>query len=102
MTYARFLWVSLQIQSLCDSQRMKHEEDISQELGKLPRTLEDLYATIHMQISCSGSRSRLIAEKTMKWLLCMQRPLRTQELIAAVSVDSKGQVLRLSSTDLLN
>src|SRR5947199_8886163 len=80
---------------------MKHEKDIILELGRLPKTLEDLYAVIYEQISRSAPTSRFVAEKAMKWLLCAQRPLQTPEFIAAVSVDSEGEYLELSNTDLL-
>ena len=81
---------------------MKIEEDISQELGRLPKTLEALYQLSYERISHSGPKSRPIAEKALKWLLCAQRPLQTPEFIAAVSVDSEGDCIRLSNSDLLN
>ncbi|KAI9771411.1 MAG: hypothetical protein M1839_002801 [Geoglossum umbratile] len=97
-----FRWVSLQIQNLCNAQRMRIEADIAQELGRLPQSLADLYALTYDQISQSGPQSRLIADKAMKWLLCAQRPLGTEEFIAAISVSSGGQYTKLSSTDLLS
>jgi ankyrin repeat protein len=81
---------------------MKIEADIIQELGRLPESLADLYALIYDQIFQSGPQSRLVADRVLKWLLCAQRPLRTDELVAAVSINSSGQCIRLSTTDLLN
>ena len=76
----RFRW-------LHDPRRMK---DILEELGHLPETLSNLYTVIYDQILRSGKRSRFIAENVLKWLRVAHRPLKTHELIAAVSVDSEG------------
>jgi len=98
----RFRWVSLQIQNLCDSRRIKYAEDIIGELGRLPKTLIESYEAIYQSISNSGYTSRTIAEKVLKWLVCAQRPLKSQELIAAVSVDSQDTFLSSSVEDLLD
>ncbi|KAH0536068.1 hypothetical protein FGG08_007034 [Glutinoglossum americanum] len=97
-----FRWVSLQIQNLCDSRRIRYEEDIREELRRLPETLVESYDVIYQTISNSGRASRMVAEKAMKWLICAQRPLKCRELIAAVSVDSEGNCLRSSNDDLLD
>jgi ankyrin repeat protein len=98
----RFRWVSLQIQNLCDSRRIKVAEDISEELVRLPKSLVESYEAIYRSISNSGSASRTIAGKVLRWLICAQRPLKSQELIAAVSVDSQGAILGKSIEDLLD
>ena len=98
----RFRWVSLQIQALCNSQRIKHETDLINELGRLPKSLKDSYDVIYELIENSGDTSRGIAESTIKWLLCAQEPLQHQELIAAVSVDPDGHYSALSIGTLLD
>jgi ankyrin repeat protein len=100
LTCFRFRWVSLQIQNLCDSQRMKIEDDIDHELGRLPQTLADLYAVIYKQISQTGFNGRLIAERALKWLLCAQESLSTEKFIAAVSVGS-GKYTPLTNENIL-
>ncbi|MCJ1360834.1 MAG: hypothetical protein MMC33_010843, partial [Icmadophila ericetorum] len=95
-----FRWVSLQIQNLCDAQRIKHEEELIQELGRLPKTLRELYDIIFKRIQASGEKSQVIAERALKWLLCAQRPLKSLEFIAAV--DLHGQYPKKSSDILLD
>jgi ankyrin repeat protein len=102
LTCSRFRWVSLQIQTLCDWRRIKTEEQINQELGRLPKTLEESYDAIYQTISDSGPENRTLAEKVMKWLICAQRSLYSHELIAAISVDSEGRRLSLSNDVLLD
>jgi ankyrin repeat protein len=81
---------------------MKHEKDVNEELGKLPRTLIESYDAIFQRIKDAASTSQLVAESTMKWLLCAQRPLNTAEFIAAISITSDGQYIPLAIPQLLN
>src|SRR5947209_19882078 len=81
---------------------MKHEDDVNIELGRLPKTLRESYGVIYQQIQDAALTSRQIAERVMKWLLCSQRPLKSREFIAAVSVDSEGRYTSLSITNLLH
>jgi hypothetical protein len=81
---------------------MKHEKDVDTELGRLPRTLKESYDIIYQQIERTALTSRCIAENAMKWLLCAQRPLKSPEFIAAVSVDSEGQHIPLEVSQLLD
>jgi ankyrin repeat protein len=94
--------VSLQIQNLCDSQRMIHENDIYEELGKLPNTLKESYDIIYERVKMASPTSQQIAERAIKWLLCAQRPLNSPEFIAAISVDSNGNYTPLTIPQLLN
>ena len=81
---------------------MKHEEDIIQELGRLPKTLKESYDIIYQRIQDSGLTSRAVAERAMKWLLCALRPLQSPEFIAAISADTDGKCLKLSNIELLD
>jgi hypothetical protein len=98
----RFRWVSLQIDNLCDPGRIKHEKDVEQELGHLPRSLEDSYQVIHQRIKTSGPVSKSIADRAIAWLLCAKYSLRSSAFIAAVSVDLEGNSHKISRRDLLN
>ncbi|MCJ1382729.1 hypothetical protein MMC17_005842, partial [Xylographa soralifera] len=95
-----FRWVSLQIQNLCDAQRIKDEEELVEELGHLPETLRESYDIIYKRIQASGGKSQVIAKKAFKWLLCAQRPLESLEFIAAV--DLHGQHSKKSNDILLD
>jgi ankyrin repeat protein len=81
---------------------MKHEKDVSEELGRLPHTLRESYDIIYEQIKSAGSTSRFLVETAMKWLLCAQRPLKPLEFIAAVSINSEGQCIPLTVPQLLD
>lgn len=102
LTACRFRWVTLQMQNLCDPRRMKIENDVFMELGRLPKSLADLYAVIIKQIHDSGPSSKDIGDKAIKWVLIARRPLRTDELIAAVSVKDNGNCTQVSKRDVLN
>jgi ankyrin repeat protein len=102
LTHARFRWVSLQIQNLSDFTRFKHEEAVRKALGRLPKTLYDLYIIIYEQIQYSHDISTSVAETAMKWLLCAQRPLKSQELIATLSVRADNTVISLTHDHLLD
>lgn len=81
---------------------MKHEKDVSEELGRLPNTLRESYDIIYQRIKSAASTSQSVAESAMKWLLCAQRPLKPPEFIAAISIDSKGQHTPLTIPQLLD
>ena len=99
---SRFRLVSLHIQSLCDPQQIKTEENVYHALTKLPKKLNESYDVIYNQISDSHYPNAEIATRTLKWLLCAQRPMKSVELIAAVSVNSAGHASALSSADILS
>ncbi|KAH8689133.1 hypothetical protein BGW36DRAFT_466680 [Talaromyces proteolyticus] len=86
-----FRWVSLQLESMCDCRRVKVEEDIEYQLHSLPMTLKDSYDIIYQNIAMMQFRSRVIAERTLKWLFCCQRTLISQELISLVTFDFPRQ-----------
>ncbi|MCJ1269051.1 hypothetical protein MMC22_008939 [Lobaria immixta] len=97
-----FRWVTLQIENLCDFERIKHEDDIKQELGRLPMTLKGSYDVIFKRIQDSGPRSRSVADSVMRWLLSAQCPLKSSDFITAVSVDAQGQHSVLLVSHLLH
>ncbi|KAH6666813.1 hypothetical protein B0J14DRAFT_659379 [Halenospora varia] len=97
-----FQWVSLQMDNLCDSDRIKHKKDVELELGRLPKTLEDSYRTIHQRIKNSGFASRTLADRAIAWLLCARAQLPAPAFLDAISVDDNGQTYELSVRDLLN
>ena len=81
---------------------MKVEDDILEELGRLPESLSDLYAVIYDQISRSGRASQRFAEKALQWLTAAKRPLSPRALI---NVSSRGVGINqsnISPEDLLD
>lgn len=80
----RFLWVKLQLQTLCD-EGIKREKDVLIELEKNPTEIGQLYESIFDRIARSGSSSRDVAESVLRWLLIARRPLTTGTILEAVS-----------------
>jgi ankyrin repeat protein len=64
------------------------ESDVNNMLGRKPGS-----GDIHDQMlktPASGPIAGRSAKKALSWMLCAQRPLKSRELIAAISVDSDG------------
>ena len=80
----RFLWVKLQLQTLCD-EGIKREKDVLIELEKNPTEIGQLYESIFDRIGRSGPSSRDLAESVLRWLLIARRPLTTGTILEAVS-----------------
>ena len=80
-----FRWVALSLQNLCDPRRMKLEADVRDAIGKLPMTLAALYEIIFDEIIQTERNGRLVAIKTLRWLLCALAPISTSDIILAVS-----------------
>ncbi|ODM14818.1 hypothetical protein SI65_09812 [Aspergillus cristatus] len=68
-----FLWVVLQINSLC---QMRLEVDVRAAMAKSPsKSLEDFYATAFEKITEGGPGAYTTAMQVFSWLLCPQEPL---------------------------
>lgn len=83
-------------------ERAKHEKSLLSILGKLPQDLAKLYSLAYKQIIESPPKDREVADKVFKWLLCSQRLMTDQELIAAVAMDSHGTPFPLTHAELLS
>jgi hypothetical protein len=75
-----FLWVALQIQSLCS---MKTDHAIREALADLPRDLSETFTRI---LRKSGSSDPALQARTLRLVLAACRPLTTEELREALSV----------------
>ena len=75
-----FLWVALQIQSLCT---MNSDHAIREALSDLPKDLSETYARILYK---SGLSDPELQAKTLQLVLAARRPLTTDELLEALSV----------------
>ena len=102
LTLYRFRWVSLQLQNICDPRRIKVEGDLLEELGRLPRTLSDLYDRTYEEVLHSAKYSRSIGIKVLKWLRISQRTLRIPEILGAVSITEDGTIMKVTIRDILN
>ena len=76
-----FRWVEMSLEALS---RIKYAPDFKKTLGQLPVKLSGLYDIIHTQIHQTETYGRSVAIMTLTWLLCAQRLLRAEELLAAV------------------
>lgn len=79
-----FRWVEMSLEALS---QVKYKPDFKKTLGQLPVKLSGLYDIIHTQIDQPSTYGRSVAIMTLTWLLCAQRLLRAEELLAAVYVD---------------
>ena len=97
----RFLWVSLQIDNLCDSRRIKVEGDLVNELARLPRSLADMYSLLLENIDQIEQHGRTIAKTVLKWLLCT-KDASSRATIAACSKTTSSEHGNLSVPDILD
>ncbi|KAL9594696.1 MAG: hypothetical protein Q9219_006896 [cf. Caloplaca sp. 3 TL-2023] len=82
-----FWYASLQLSLLCDPTAEQDESSIRAKLTELPANLKEAYTGIIDEITSSknSERSRVIAQNTMKWLLCAQEPLPSSTFLEAIS-----------------
>lgn len=78
----RFQWVNLQIQFLCE---FEFEQDILQNLGYLPESLEASYSKLYGGIEKLKGSAPVLVKRALMWLMCSQRPLKPEEWVKAVS-----------------
>lgn len=100
----RFLWASLQIQNLCDPERMIVASDVEDALARLPPTLFQLYKAIMERIDRIASHGRTLAKKALRWLLCAREPLTSETLVEMLG--SRGpddpQALQILKDEILS
>ncbi|KAJ4256957.1 hypothetical protein NW757_003585 [Fusarium falciforme] len=97
-----FRWVSLQIQNLCDPQRMKLEEDVLHELRHLPQSLSDLYKIAFDQICQLGPWSYEMAMGALQLLLVAGRPIAWPEILHILQVSHSIIQRPISREELLD
>ncbi|KAJ6193133.1 NACHT domain protein [Bipolaris maydis] len=81
-----FLWVALQIRTLCS---MKTDHAIREALADLPKDLSETFARILRKSAnseMSGSSDLALQRKTLQFVLAAYQPLTTNELREALSV----------------
>lgn len=81
---SRFLWVSFQLDDLCEA---SSDAVIREILEDLPYGLVETYQRILTKIYKSSIRTSL-ARKIFKWAICACRPLSIEEMREAIAFDS--------------
>ncbi|KAK8221521.1 hypothetical protein IWZ01DRAFT_43965 [Phyllosticta capitalensis] len=80
-----FLWVTLQLEAIQNTDRIKFDEDVEAAMSHLPRSLTASYDAVHDRVMAMEQTSRKVATSALQWLLCSRRTLNVQEFVAAVS-----------------
>ncbi|KAJ5502226.1 hypothetical protein N7463_005100 [Penicillium fimorum] len=83
-----FLWVTLQLESISDTEHVKDIDSIRQVLTSLPPTLGKSYEAIYKRIDSMGESTRRVAIQSFQWLLCAERTLSVSEFVAAMGMSS--------------
>ena len=79
----RFLWVYLQLQSLC---RQRSDRDILEELSNLPLGLYDTYYRVLGVIEALPEKLQALAQRCLTLVFFAARPLEMSELIDMAAV----------------
>lgn len=90
-----FLFASLQIDSLLECE---FEEDMEERLRDFPQTLTKAYENIYTEAITDreGKRksgTKRFLDRALRWVLCSARPLTTDELLLAISQDSRSNLV---------
>ncbi|KZL63519.1 ankyrin repeat protein, partial [Colletotrichum tofieldiae] len=97
--HGMFRWASLQLQELC---RQRTDEAIVERLGRLPKTLQDLYREIlHRIEGFEAETDRRLTRSALSWLLCGRKQLKSDCFLAAVCLRKHGTVYQISKAQLL-
>ena len=96
-----FRWVALQVDSLCDPDRVYTEEDVEYLLPKLPETLEDTYAEILDDLERLPAPSRETIKNVLKLLMCAEYPMNVQQILEASAVLSESPQAALDKAIIL-
>lgn len=86
-----FRWVALQVDALCDPDRVFSVEDIEYLLGQLPKTLEDTYSRLLDDLETLPPPSREAMKNLFKLLICAEFPMTVQDILDALATLSGTQ-----------
>lgn len=86
-----FRWVALQVDALCDPDRVYSVEDVDYLLQKLPRTLEDTYSRILDDLESLPPPSRETIKNSFKLLICAEYPMIVGDILGALAILSGSQ-----------
>ncbi|RMZ90014.1 hypothetical protein DV736_g2766, partial [Chaetothyriales sp. CBS 134916] len=83
-----FLWVNLQLDSLCHSSKAQRDDLVEEVLENLPEGLEDTYIRILERIENQSEYMRGLALNCLGWMIYARRPLSIEELQDALATNS--------------
>jgi hypothetical protein len=95
----RFLWVNLQLDSLCQASKAHKDQVVEAALEALPQGLPDTYVRILGRIEVQSPYMRDLAINCLAWTVYARRPLSTRELRHALAINSKCTVRQDLQTD---
>ncbi|KAI0537878.1 hypothetical protein GGR58DRAFT_325662 [Xylaria digitata] len=90
-----FQWAFLQINELLG---LETQAAIRSRLGRLPDGLKTAYDEIYGKIKDRSKHDRTLVENAFKWVACALRPLKSEELLSAIRLDSDTITHDLSET----
>ncbi|KAK5952743.1 hypothetical protein OHC33_006336 [Knufia fluminis] len=93
-----FLWIHLQVQNIWELSPEQSENDrmIRELLDQLPKGLDETY----IQCLRRTVRHQVVASRAFKWISSAKRPLTSQQLREAVSMEPSN--VELEKADILN
>ncbi|TVY44278.1 Vegetative incompatibility protein [Lachnellula occidentalis] len=95
-----FRWASMQLQHLTT---LKTDEDIHNDLGKIPPSLEVLYQEIYERITTNrGSISKVLARNTFSLLLRLKENLLPSEFVKLVQDNEQGSSSAMPPNTILD
>lgn len=83
----RFLWVNLQLESLCHISEARKDRLVEAALDDLPQGLDETYARIVKHIDGQPEYMRDLALNCFSWVFYAQRPLSRKELQHALATN---------------
>jgi hypothetical protein len=94
----RFLWVRLQIDTICEAKQVR---DLEKALEELPNGLADTYETVFRRIRNQREHSIVLTDRVFSWLLypCANMPGRA--IAYAVSTDPEYGHTEIADVDLI-
>jgi len=80
---------------------LKVDDDVRENLGRLPPKLEELYAAVYARLTSHyGKSGRSIIENTFKWLLSARRTLNASNFLWAIALNLETPVEMETVLDL--
>ncbi|KAF2738866.1 ankyrin, partial [Polyplosphaeria fusca] len=94
-----FLWVNLQLDSVCEISKAQKDRLVEDALEALPQGLPETYTRILERIERQPPYMRELALNCLAWMIYARRPLNTKELQAALATKSSGDRTHDSNPD---
>ncbi|KAF2994958.1 hypothetical protein E8E13_002790 [Curvularia kusanoi] len=86
-----FLWVNLQLDSLCQASKAHQDAVVEAALESLPQGLSNTYARILDKVEAQTPYMRELALMCLSWTIYAERPLTIDELRAALTINLRHE-----------